>query len=424
LCYWLQPVGAFVVGEVMRIVLWLMIAVALAASTARADEGAFTRLDGTKLSAAEVDRTASDLMTAAHVPGLALALINDGQVAYVRGYGYRNVEEKLAMTTDTVMSGASLTKAAFAYMVMELVDQGVVDLDKSIAAYLTKPLPEAANYRDLADDPRWRKFTVRTLLSHTSGMPNWRRFNEGGKLNINFEPGARYAYSGEGIFLLQLIIEKVTGKQLGELMQARVFDRLGMTRTSMVWRQDFNSDFAVGYDEMGKALGHDQRDSADAAGSMDTTIKDYARLLTTLLNGKGLSGKARAEMLRPQIAIHSTQQFPTLASRTTQDNDAIELSYGLGWGLFKSPSYGWAYFKEGHDDGVNNYAVSFDRRKTALLVLTNSSNGEAMFKYLADRLLGETCLPWYWENYIPYDQLELVSAAALDRPHPPCGPVR
>ncbi|MBI1210877.1 MAG: serine hydrolase [Alphaproteobacteria bacterium] len=408
----------------MRIVLWLGIAAALLSPSAHAADHGFRRLEGTQLPPAKIDETVGELMAAAHVPGLALALINDGQVVYLKAYGYRNVERKLPLETDTVMYGASLTKAAFAYMVMQLVDEGVIDLDKSIADYLPKPLPAYEKYADLANDERWRKFTPRILLSHTTGMPNFRFLNDDGKLDIEHEPGTRYGYSGEGINLLQFVIEQGLGKDVGELIQRRVFDRFDMTRTSMMWRDDFLPNLAVGYDENGKALGHNKRSHVRAAGSMDTTVADYAKFLAGLLRGEGLSAKARGELLRPQIAIHSVQQFPTMLTQTTHDNDGIELSYGLGWGVFKTPKFGWAYFKEGHDDGTNNYAISFDRGRTAMLVLTNSSNGESMFKYLADRLLGETCLPWFWEGYIPYDHPELREPEAREQSHPPCGPVK
>ena len=409
----------------MRIV-WSFVAVAalLSASPAMAADGVFRRLDGTRLSEAQIDRTVGELMTAAHVPGLALALINDGRVVFVKAYGARDLEQKLPLEDDTIMYGASLTKAAFAYMVMQLVDEGVIDLDKSIADYLPKPLPAYEKYADLSGDERWRKFTPRILLSHTTGMPNFRFLNESGKLDIKFEPGTRYAYSGEGINLLQFVIEQGLGKNVGELMQTRVFDRFRMARTSMVWRADFAANVATGYDESGKPLGHKKRESVRAAGSMDTTIADYAAFLAGVMRGEGLSAKSRREMLRAQIAIHSVQQFPTLLPATTHDNDGIELSYGIGWGLFKSPKFGPAFFKEGHDDGTNNYALAFDQGRTALLVLSNSSNGDSTFRYLADRVLGETCLPWFWESYVPYDHPELRKPEAMAQPHPPCGAVK
>jgi CubicO group peptidase (beta-lactamase class C family) len=384
---------------------------------------AVRRLDGTGISPAQVDGVVTRLMEAGRVPGLGLAIIDGGRIVHLKAYGLRDVEAGRPLTTDTVMYGASLTKAAFAYMVMTLVEEGRIDLDRPIGASLERPLPEYEKYRDLAGDPRWQRLTPRMLLSHTSGFPNWRFLNDDGRLDIKFEPGSRYAYSGEGINLLQFVIEEGIGLSVGTLMQSRVFDRFGMRRTGMTWRDDFAGNLAIGYDEQGRPLGHNLRKNVRAAGSMDTTVADYARFLAGVLRGDGLGESARREMLRPQVAIHSTQQFPTTAKGTTVDNRGIELAYGLGWGLFTSP-HGRAYFKEGHDDGWNNYAVTFAERQSALLLMANSSNGESIFKYLADALLGETCMPWFWEGYIPYDRPGLISAEALKHPHPPCGPVR
>ncbi len=153
-------------------------------------------------------------MNANDVTGLGIALINDGEVAFVKGYGHRMVEKDLALETDTIMYGASLTKATFAYFVMQLVDESVIDLDRSIASYLPKPLPEYENWQDLAGDNRWQNLTMRILLSHSTGFSNFRFFDEhgdydrDGKLAIFFAPGSRYAYSGEGFQLAQFVLEE------------------------------------------------------------------------------------------------------------------------------------------------------------------------------------------------------------------------
>jgi hypothetical protein len=186
-------------------------------------------------------------------------------------------------------------------------------------------------------------------------------------------------------------------------MAERVFHRFAMTRTSMVWRPEFEDNHATGYDAAGKRLGHGHRDKPDAAGSMDTTVRDWAQLLAGLLHGNGMSPGARAEMLRPQIRIHSARQFPPNAPETTTDYDPIELSYGLGWGLLATP-HGKAYFKEGHDDGVQNYCISFDRARMAIVLMTNSDNGESMFKELLATLIADTFTPVRWEGYVPYNE--------------------
>ncbi|HKN24388.1 MAG TPA: serine hydrolase, partial [Candidatus Acidoferrum sp.] len=295
------------------------------------------RLDGTAIKPVEIDETVSRLMKAAEVPGVGLALFNDGKIAYLKAYGVRDKEKNLPLTVDSVMSGASFTKVAFAYLVLQLADKGTLDLDKPVYQYLPKPLPEFPNYADLANDLRYKRITARMLLSHTSGFPNWRAFEDDRKLKIHFEPGSRYAYSGEGIDLLQLVIEAITKQSLERLMQEHVFQPFGMTGTSMVWQDRFENDYANGYDDYGRSLGPQKRPKADAAGSLLTTPHDFANFMQAVMAGKGLSKEMREQMLSPQIQIFSKHEFPTLENETTDENKPIRLSYGLGWGVYWTP---------------------------------------------------------------------------------------
>ncbi|MFY9561486.1 MAG: serine hydrolase domain-containing protein [Terriglobales bacterium] len=360
------------------------------------------RLDGSTITTGEIDATVTRLMRAAKVTGAGIAILNDSRVAYLKGYGFRDQEKKLPLTPDSVMSAASFSKAAFAYLVMQLVEEGTLDLDKPVYKYLPKPLPDYDAYRDLAGDPRYQKITAKMLLSHTSGFPNWRRFTEDGKLSINFEPGSRFAYSGEGIDLLQLVVETVAKKPLADLMRERVFQPLAMTRTSMVWEERFESDYANGYDEQERSLGPQKRKHADAAGSMQTTIGDFARFVQAVNEGKGLHKQTRERMLSAQVQILSKHEFPTFSTETTDENKKIRLSYSLGWGLYWTP-YGRAFFKEGHDDGWRHYAVCFDRAGIGIVIMTNSSNGEGIYKELLETLLKNTFTPIEWEGFTPYD---------------------
>jgi CubicO group peptidase (beta-lactamase class C family) len=371
-------------------------------------------LDGTPLDAEAIDLTVQTLMRANRVPGLALALIRDSQVAYLHAYGLRDVDRQLPLTPDTVMYGASLTKPTFAYMVMQLVDEGRIDLDRPISAYLPRPLPEYEDYADLSGDPRWKKVTMRMLLDHTSGFPNLRFFtphgyDENGRLEFYFDPGTHYAYSGEGILLAQRVLERGLGLDVGAEMQRRVFDRFGMARTSMTWEDDFAANLALEYSPEGKLLGHHKRSHVRALGSMDTTVTDWSRFLAGFLRGEGLSPASRAEMVRRQIAIHSVAQFPPWSTETTHAYDRIRLGYGLGWGLFESP-FGQAFFKEGHDDGTANYALCVEPRRACVLLMSNSLRAEGIFKPLVDALMGDTQLPWRWEGYVPYDHTDRESS--------------
>ena len=387
----------------MRTSVLLTITATLGILTAVA-QPAVKRLDGSSITPAEIDTTVTRLIRAAEVTGVGIAIFNDGKIAYLKAYGARDKEKNLLLTADSVMTAASWSKVAFAYMVMQLVDEKILDLDKPVYQYLPKPLPEYPKYADLAGDDRYRRITARMLLSHTSGFPNWRYINEDRKLNINFEPGTRYAYSGEGIDLLQLVVETITRKPLEELMQSRIFKPFGMSRTSMVWQSGFESDYANGYDEYGRSLGPERRKTADAAGSMQTTPRDFARFIQAVMHGEGLSRRTRELMLSVQVQIFSKHQFPTLGSETTDENKTIRLSYGLGWGLYWTP-YGKAFFKEGQDEGWRNYTVCFDQPKTGLLIMTNSSHGQGIFKELLETLLKNTYTPIEWEGYTPYDKL-------------------
>jgi CubicO group peptidase (beta-lactamase class C family) len=302
------------------------------------------RLDGSAITASEIDGTVSRLMHAARVTGAGIAILNDGKTVYLKTYGFRDLKNSRPLTPSSVMSAASFSKVAFAYMVMQLVQEGVFDLDKPVYQYLPKPLPEYGGYRDLTGDERYKKITARMLLDHTSGFPNWRRFNDDRRLHIHFEPGSRFAYSGEGIALLQLIVETVTNKPLADLMRERVFQPFGMTRTGMVWSLRFESDHANGYDEQENSLGPQRRLRADSAGSMLTTPADFALFMQAVLQGQGLRKETKELMLSPQIQILSKHEFPPLSSETTDENKPIRLSYGLGWGLYWTP-YGKVFFK-------------------------------------------------------------------------------
>ncbi|HKR25529.1 MAG TPA: serine hydrolase domain-containing protein, partial [Allosphingosinicella sp.] len=303
---------------------------------------------------------------------------------------------------DTVMYGASLTKAVFAYAVMQLAEEGRIDLDRSIADYLPRPLPdydqEEENYapwHHLAGDERWRRLTPRILLSHRSGFGNFAFLEPDGRLRFHFDPGARYAYSGEGLILLQFVLERGLGLNLGAEMQRRVFDRFAMRNTSMIWRPDFARNLADGWRLDGSAEPHDERGRVRAAGSMDTSIADFARFAAGFMRGEGLSAASRAEMPRSQQPIRSLSQFPTLAPEPAAQRWP-GLGAGLGVVAFEGPQ-GPGFFKGGHNDSTGNIWVCLERGRRCVVLLSNDVRAEAMFEEVAELILGPTGLPWRWE---------------------------
>ena len=344
----------------------------------------------------DIDSEALRLMKGAGVHGLALAVIKEGRIEHVKAYGRRSVERNLPLTTETVMYGASLTKTAVAFMVLQLVDEGRLRLDAPVAELLPRALPRYADYSDLAGDERWRALTPRILLSHTSGFANFRWLEPDGRLRFHHAPGTRYGYSGEGFYILQTVVEEGLGLDLGKEMQTRVFDRFGMTRTSMSWRPDFSGNLADGYGRDGKMEPHDERSRASAAGSMDTTIADQARFWAGLVRGDGLTAASRAELVRPQIPITSAHQFPTLATAIEPRNADVGLAAGLGLVTFRDDS-GPAWFKGGHNDWTANMVICLEKGRRCVVMLSNDVRAEQIYPSLARAVLGSTRMPWAWE---------------------------
>ena len=358
------------------------------------------RLDGVRQTGASVDTTVQSLMKAEQVPGLALALIHDGKVAYRKAFGLRDVAARLPLTTETVMYGASLTKATFAYYVMQLVDEGKLDLDRPIASYLPNPLPEYRRYADLSKDERWRRLTFRMLMSHTTGFPNFRWIEPDKRLRFHRDPGTRYGYSGEGILLAQFVLEEGLRLDVGAEMQRRIFSPLGMKRSAMTWRDDFAANLAQDYTFEGQPYRHKRWEETGTAGSLDTTLDDWSAFLAAVVRGQGLSPKAKGEMIGRHVEIDSETQFPTLQEKRTDRWKSIGLGYGIGWGVFDT-RYGRAFFKEGHDEGTANYALCIAEKRACILLMSNSVRAERIFATLVQRLLGDVPLPYAWEGYAP-----------------------
>lgn len=350
---------------------------------------------------AEIDAEVARAMAATQARGLAIAIIDRGRVVRVRRYGDRNAAAA-PLQKDTIMYGASLTKSAFAYMVMQLVDEGRLDLDRPLAQYLERPLPDYPNedkyapWVDLAGDERWRSITARHVLTHSVGFANFAFVEPDGKLRFHFDPGARYAYSGEGFILLQFVLERGLGLDVGVEMQRRVFDRFGMTNTSMIWRPDFAANLADGWKSDGSVEPHDERSKVRAAGSMDTSIDDIAKFAAGYVRGEGLTAASRKALIAPQLAMTAATQFPSLQPELPVDQRNPTLAAGLGVVVFDGPQ-GAGFMKGGHNDSTGNTMVCVQHRQRCVVILANDVRAEAAFPRLVEFVLGKTGAPWRWE---------------------------
>ena len=164
-----------------------------------------------------------EIMKAADVPGLQIAVLESGEIVATRAFGTTSTESGAPVTDATVFEAASLSKPVFAYAVLRMADRGEWDLDQ--------PLWEILEYERLAHDERARQITSRQVLTHTTGLPNW----GGTPLQFNSDPGERWNYSGEGFVYLQRAVEKQTGLTLEEIGTREVFEPLGMNSTHYAW---------------------------------------------------------------------------------------------------------------------------------------------------------------------------------------------
>jgi CubicO group peptidase (beta-lactamase class C family) len=264
------------------------------------------------------------LMDSAGIPGLAMAVVTDGGIAWSAGFGTRSADSG-SVDEHTVFEAASLSKPVFAYAVLQLVDSGLIDLEVPLAQYF--------DYPDIAHDERHRRITSRMVLTHSTGFPNWRpRRGQGGQLTINFEPGERFSYSGEGFGYLQQTVMHITGQPLQDLVSRLVFQPLQMTRSSYVWDESLEQNLALPHGAEGEVLRKSKpaRGRGHAAATLHTTATDYARFIAAVMNGELLSDTMAAAMLTPQMEVDSG------------------VSWGLGIGLQHSaPGSGASFWHWG-----------------------------------------------------------------------------
>ncbi len=383
----------------------VLIGCALSVASGRA-ENSIRRLDGSRISVAEVESFAKETLAAHHVTGAQIAVVDRGQLVWSGAFGLRRRDPPLPFDHETTTWAASITKSVFSVYVMRLVERGQFQLDQPIVRMLPKPIdayePYQASASELVKDPAWRTVTPRMLLSHTAGLLNFATLESDKKMRLHFQPGTKFSYSGEGINLVQFVIEQQKGQPLSVLMADELFKPLGMTRTGLIYQKEFAADMADRYDAAEKFRSQTRRFPARAAGSMTTSADDLARFLSALLRKRLLKTETVHEMLKPILSIRSVHQFALSANEPpSRETERVGLSYGVGWGLLTHTRFGPAFFKEGHGDGAQNYVICFQKRKACMILLTNSDNGELAFRPLLEKILGDTETPWEWEGYTP-----------------------
>ena len=396
----------FIVRPAKSLLLGFFLYNFIGATTAPAEDGSIRRLDGSKISIQEADAFAKKTLEAAHVTGAQIVVIDQGKLVWSAAFGLRRRDPQLPMDRETTTWAASITKSVFSTYVMQLVERGEFDLDLPVTKQLPLPLDQYETYKESASevvkDPRWAKVTPRMLLSHSSSLLNFASIEPDKKMHLHFEPGTQFWYSGEGINVVQFIVEQKKHQLLDEIMQDAIFGPLGMTRTGIIYRKDFESNVADRYGDNEQFISQTKRFPARAAGSMTTSAEDLGRFLSAFFAGKIISPATQNAMFQPFIHISTLHQIPQKANEgQSKEAESVGLAYGVGWGLLTNTRYGPAFFKEGHGDGAQNYMICFERRSACMIILTNSENGEFSFRPLLETILGDDVTPWEWEGYTP-----------------------
>lgn len=336
-----------------------------------------------------LERDLPGMLKEADVPGLSIAVIRNGEVAWQHAFGVKDSKTKEPVTDSTVFEAASLSKPVFAYAVMKLVDAGKFDLDKPLNQYLP------GDY-DCGPDPRLGQITARRVLSHTTGFPNWRGRDT--TLKIFFTPGEKFSYSGEGFVYLSKVIEHVTGEQFNDFMKRMVFDPLGMNGSSYVWRADYDALKTSRHDSTGLPTPQNKPPKANAAASLHTTAQDYARFIAAVLNGTGLKKQTLTQMLTPQIKV---DESGTNTTGRPADKLSPNISWGLGVGL-QSTSEGLSFWHWGDNGDSKAYFVAFEREKKGVVVFANGANGLSFMPELIAEAVGGQQPALAWLKYESY----------------------
>lgn len=295
----------------------------------------------------------AETMISLNVPGLSLALIRDAEIAWTKGFGIRDTATNATVDDATVFEAASLTKPVLAYAALALCEQGKLELDRPLAEFLPEPFT--------AEQPELlAKVTARHVLTHTTGFPNWR--SPGRPLKFLRPPGEKFSYSGEGFVYLQRVVEQVSDQPLDRLLARRLFEPLGMSSASLIWKEAYDDSLARGYLPRANSRGMRRKwTEPNAASSLVCTAADYARFVCALLSAPKADDRLLltdvSQMWKPQVEV----------------TDGI--SWGLGIGSEHTPAGDACWHWGNNGSRYNCFVVAFPQQRIGLVVFTNSGNG-------------------------------------------------
>lgn len=324
-----------------------------------------------------VEKLTSELMNELNVPGVSISIIQKNKIVYSKSFGVADANTNLPVDSNTMFEACSMSKPVFAYLVLKLVEKGKLDLDTPLINYLPEPF--------ISDDDDYSKqITARMILSHTSGMPNWRKGDEerNAPIPIYFKPGTRFNYSGEGIYYLQRVVEKITNQSLEDYAKENLFDILGLTSTSFVWNEKNDNQIATGHNVDGKCNERKKYVHSNAAYSLYTTAVEYAKLIMDILKPTNQTDYSLSDQMINEMLTHQVRV----------DNREVIDRPGRNYGLFAFRGLGWAidstitgdviYHSGANQTGFRCYSQFSPKDKSGIVIMTNGENGNELWRRL------------------------------------------
>ncbi len=327
----------------------------------------------------ELEARLPALIEAAEIPGLSIALVDDGEVVWKGAFGVLSATSGEPVDSRTIFEAASLSKPVTAFVAMRFVERGELELDRPLRDYL----PNAR----MEHDDRYRQITPRMVLSHSSGLPNW----GGDRLDLEFDPGSGFRYSGEGYVYLQRVLEHIAGRPLADLAGEDVFERLAMGHTSFVWMDAYENRVAFGHDAVGRSHSIRRPREANAAASLLTTAGDYGRLLATVLTRTNLPPDLYDDMLGPIVSAR-VPWAPAEAS------EGVE--WALGWGVEPDAGILWHW---GDNGNFEAFVAGDLRSRRGFVYFANSTHGLSISEEIGRMVFGRKIRGPSWGGYDRYD---------------------
>ena len=323
---------------------------------------------------ARLDQNIGMVLEENHVPGIAIAILKDGDVVYQKQFGFADKANEIPITGQTGFNIGSISKVFTAWGIMKLVQKGEIDLDLPANKYLTKwQLPPSEFDHD--------KVTVRRMLSHSAGLsvhgyPGWNDPDKlptleeslsgipknGTAVKVIFEPGTRFKYSGGGYSIMQLMIEEVTGDSFEHYMDTAVIKPLEMNRSSFTIDKEILSNSSLEHNKKGKVIPFEYFTAQGAAG-FHTTLDDMIKFVRE--HQKLLGDTEEYSVISPSILREMLSVIPATEELNT---------YGLGYNKYEHDGGGsWGH--GGANSGWMAHIRMRNTPKTGLIVLTNSYGG-------------------------------------------------